>query len=84
MDGSSVWRPFWHRFHSEIVPEGMKMTSEEPRDSGGRLRSVSGASREGLGSSGATFWRAKCKRSYVGLNRTARRAGLLEVFDFDI
>ena len=46
MDGSSVWGPFWHRFHSKIVPEGMKMTSEEPRDSGGRLGSVSGASRE--------------------------------------
>ena len=46
MDGSSVWRPFGHRFHSKIVPEGMKMTSEEPRDSGGRLRSVSGASGE--------------------------------------
>ena len=46
MDGSSVRRPFWHRFHSKIGPEGMKMTSEEPRDSGGRLGVVSGASWE--------------------------------------
>ena len=46
MDGSSVRRPFWLRFRSKIGPEGMKMTSEEPRDSGGRLGSVLGASRE--------------------------------------
>ena len=84
MDGSSVRRPFWHRFHSKIGPEGIKMTSEEPRDSGGRLRSVSGASREGLGSSGAAFGRAQWQKVLIGLNRTARRAGLLEVFDFDI
>ena len=74
MDGSSVRRPFWHRFHSEIVPEGMKMTSEEPRDGGGRLRSVSGASRGRLGSSGMAFWAAKWQkfgsRSEVGLNRS--------------
>ena len=31
MDGSSVWRPFRHRFHSKIVPEGTQMTSEERR-----------------------------------------------------
>ena len=51
MDGSSVGRRFWHRFRSKIVPESMKMTSEEPGDSGGRLGSVSGASWERLGSS---------------------------------
>ena len=46
MDGSAVWGRFWHRFHSKIVPESMEMTSEEPGDSGGRLGSVLGASRE--------------------------------------
>ena len=46
MAGTSVWRPFLRRFHSKIVPEGMNMTSEEPRVSGRRLRSVSGATRE--------------------------------------
>ena len=55
LDGSAVWRRFWLRFHSEIVPESMKMTSEEPGDSGGRLGSVSGASGERLGSSRTVF-----------------------------
>ena len=50
-DGSAVWRPFGHRFRCLIVPVGMKMASEEPGDSGGRLGSVSGASWERLGSS---------------------------------
>ena len=30
LDGSAVWRRFGLRFHSKIVPESMKMTSEEP------------------------------------------------------
>ena len=30
LDGSGVWRRFGLRFHSKIVPESMKMTSEEP------------------------------------------------------
>ena len=51
LDGSAVWGRFWLRFHSEIVPESMKMTSEERGDSGGRLGSVSGASGKRLGSS---------------------------------
>ena len=51
MDGSAVWRRFGPRFHSKIVPESMEMTSEEPRESGGRLGSVSGGSWERLGSS---------------------------------
>ena len=86
MDGSSVWRPFCHRFQSKIVPEGMEMTSEEPRDSGGRLRGVSGASREVRGAPGRHFGGPNGKRSYVGLTwayLSARRAGLLEVSDFD-
>ena len=55
LDGSAVWRRFWLRFRSKIVPESMKMTSEEPGDSGGRLGSVSGASWERLGSSRTPF-----------------------------
>ena len=73
MAGSSVWRPFWHRFHSKIVPEGMQNDVGRATE---RLR-------EGLGSSGAAFWAAHGKTSHVFWEGTARRAGLLEVFDFD-
>ena len=55
LDGSAVWRRFWLRFHSKIVPESMTITSEEPGDSGGRLGSVSGASGTRLGSSRTAF-----------------------------
>ena len=83
MDGSSVRRSFWHRFHSKIVPEGMKMTSEERRREQRASRERLGGV---LGAPGRHFGGPNGKRSYVGLNRSylsARRAGLLEVFDFD-
>ena len=73
MARSSVWRPFWHRFHSKIVPEGMKMTSEEPRRqqraSQERLGSVSGGSGELQDGILEGTWQKVLRRSYVYRNR---------------
>ena len=44
MAGSSVRRPFWHRFHSEIVPEGMRALQKNKKTHQNEVPEASGVS----------------------------------------